>query len=72
VLAVQDLVVEYSSGTAVAVEVCGPQAVRRVRDIVGPRDIDVAKRVRCAKQDTLSNVHKLLCQGMREIYSLCH
>lgn len=41
-----ELAAEYCSGPCIALEVTGPDAVERLRAIVGPRDIDVAKRVR--------------------------
>jgi nucleoside-diphosphate kinase len=37
---------EYSSGPFVALEICGEDAVAQLRSIVGPRDVDVALRVR--------------------------
>lgn len=41
-----DMVTEAASGPLVAIELTGPQAVNVVRTVVGPRDIDTAKRVR--------------------------
>jgi len=43
----QDYAAELASGPCVALEVSGPGAVARVREIVGPRDVDAAKRIRC-------------------------
>jgi len=40
------MVNEYSSGPLVALEVCGEDAVAQVRAVCGPRDVDVARRVR--------------------------
>jgi nucleoside diphosphate kinase len=40
------MVNEYSSGPLVALEVEGEDAVFRVRAIAGPRDVDVAQRIR--------------------------
>jgi nucleoside-diphosphate kinase len=40
------MVNELSRGPAVAVEVTGPEAVAKMRALAGPRDIEVAKRVR--------------------------
>jgi Nucleoside diphosphate kinase len=37
---------EYSAGPAIALEIVGEDAVRRVREICGPRDVDVGKRIR--------------------------
>jgi len=42
----QDLVNEYSSGPLLALEVRGEDAVLRLRAIAGPRDVDVAQRIR--------------------------
>ena len=42
----QDLVNEYSSGPMIALEVSGEGAVETVRAIAGPRDVEVARRVR--------------------------
>ncbi len=44
------MVNEYSSGPLVAIEVLGEDSVIRVRAIAGPRDVDVAQRIRA---DTL-------------------
>jgi nucleoside-diphosphate kinase len=43
-----EMVNELSRGPFVALEVTGAGAVQRVRDLCGPRDIEVAKRVRAA------------------------
>jgi len=43
-----DMVNELSRGPFVALEVSGAGAVQAVRDLCGPRDIEVAKRVRAA------------------------
>ena len=40
------MVNEYSSGPLVALEVCGEDAVSQVRTMCGPRDVDVARRIR--------------------------
>jgi nucleoside-diphosphate kinase len=40
------MVNELSRGPVVAVEVTGPDAVTKMRDAAGPRDIEVAKRIR--------------------------
>lgn len=40
------MVNEVSTGPMVAIEVCGEDAVQRVREIAGPRDVEVARRVR--------------------------
>ena len=37
---------EYSSGPMVALEIVGEDAVAQLRGMVGPRDVDVARRVR--------------------------
>ena len=37
---------EYSSGPLVALEIAGEDAAIRLRAIAGPRDIDVAQRIR--------------------------
>lgn len=42
----QTLLTELSSGPLVALEVSGPEAVRRVREVVGPRDVEMARRLR--------------------------
>jgi nucleoside-diphosphate kinase len=41
-----EMINEFSKGPFVAVEVTGNDAVNKVREICGPRDIEVAKRVR--------------------------
>lgn len=41
-----DYTSELCAGTLFALEISGPSAVARVREIVGPRDVDVAKRIR--------------------------
>jgi len=41
-----DYAAELSSGSVIAVEVTGPDAVTRMRALAGPRDVDVAKRIR--------------------------
>jgi nucleoside-diphosphate kinase len=46
VLCVQDLVIEYSLGPLIAVEVTGPSAVSTLRTLAGPRDTELAKRIR--------------------------
>jgi nucleoside diphosphate kinase len=40
------MVVDLCAGPLVAVEVTGADAVARVRAIVGPRDVEVGRRVR--------------------------
>lgn len=68
---VQDLTLELCSGPLVALEVSGPEAVARVREIVGPRDVEVGKRVRCVRpvrrclQHTAARVVKsyFMCRG---------
>jgi hypothetical protein len=42
------MLVEYSSGPLIALEVSGPDAVRRMRELAGPRDAEVARRIRYA------------------------
>lgn len=41
-----DMINEFSKGPFVALEITGNDAVNKIRDICGPRDIEVAKRVR--------------------------
>ena len=45
----QDMVTELSSGPLVALLVSGPGAVQRMRDLAGPRDVDVARHIRCVR-----------------------
>ncbi len=40
------MVNEYSRGPFVAIELTGNDAVQQLRDIAGPRDVEVGKRVR--------------------------
>lgn len=39
---------EYSSGPMIVMEVCGPDAVPRLRALAGPREPEVARRIRPA------------------------
>ena len=42
----QDLVHEYSGGPLIALQLCGDDAVAALRSLAGPRDVDVARRIR--------------------------
>lgn len=45
-----DVAAEFAAGPMLAMEISGPDAVARVREVVGPREVEVAKRIRA---DTL-------------------
>lgn len=47
----RDMAAELSSGVCVVLEFSGPDAVNTLRTIVGPRDGDVAKRIRCVLRE---------------------
>jgi nucleoside-diphosphate kinase len=56
-----DMARELSSGPFLAVELTGESAVERFREICGPRDVDVAKRIRYVPPTTPSPRRCLLC-----------
>lgn len=45
-LLLQEMARELSTGAFVVVELTGEDAVARFREVCGPRDVDVAKRIR--------------------------
>jgi nucleoside diphosphate kinase len=44
------MVAELSSGPLVALLVSGPGAVQRMRELAGPRDVAIARHIRCVRE----------------------
>lgn len=65
-----DYAAELSSGPCVAIELVGPDAVNRVREVAGPRSVEVAQRIRPhtlrAKYGTSSAKPALHCTDLVE------
>eukprot|EP01044_Picomonas_judraskeda_P024616 COSAG03_NODE_6849_length_996_cov_1.425864_1_plen_89_part_00 len=47
----QKKVVELTAGPCIAVEVCGQDAVARLRDVAGPHDPDIARVIRAGERE---------------------
>ena len=64
------MVNELSRGPFAALEVSGADAVQRVRELCGPRDIEVAKRVRAtslrAKFGVTAGASAVHCTDLRQ------
>ena len=65
-----EMVNELSRGPCVALEVTGEDAVAKLREICGPRDIEAAKRVRAhslrAKFGASPGASAVHCTDLRE------
>lgn len=48
------MVTTFAQGPCLALELCGDGAVRKMRELAGPRDVDIARKVR---PDTIRAVH---------------
>jgi hypothetical protein len=79
VCGIQDMARELSTGAFIVVELSGSDAVNSFREVCGPRDVDVAKRIRSALR--LRRVHVkvalhwcvlvLLCFADRTPFARC-